>query len=257
MTVALHAVQEVLALAIAWDPTIRGILVVATGVGVLCGSVYLLLATNTGIRLGFLIALAGLFGWMVIMGVVWWLYGIGWVGDAPTWQVEEVVISQSADDTSGSSIDEARDLSDWDDLPEGGGDAAAAADEALTGEDSPVADFEATTDYLLVGGVETGGKDPNSLLSNLPGPHPPHYAVIQVQPVVVVDTEFGETPPDPEADEDAQVYSVVMVRDLGNQRLVPAMFTIAMAIGFAITCNVLHRRDKAVTEARARAAAAT
>ena len=62
---------------LAWDPTIRGVLVVVTAVVVLSGSVYLLLATNTGARLGFLIAAAGLFGWMTIMGVVWWLYGIG------------------------------------------------------------------------------------------------------------------------------------------------------------------------------------
>ena len=43
-----------------WSPFIRGILVVLIGVGVLCGSVYLLLATNLGARLGFLVAMAGL-----------------------------------------------------------------------------------------------------------------------------------------------------------------------------------------------------
>jgi len=118
-----------------------------------------------------------------------------------------------------------------------------------------VAQFEETTHYLQIAVKETGGKDPDSLLSNLPGPHPAHYAAIQVQPVVAVETPFGETPPEPEADEDAQIFTVVMVRDLGNVRLIPAAFTVAMAILFGITCNVLHRRDKAVTEARARAAA--
>ena len=33
---------------IAWDPHIRGVLAVLTGVAVLCGSVYLLLGTNLG-----------------------------------------------------------------------------------------------------------------------------------------------------------------------------------------------------------------
>ncbi len=42
---------------ISWDPGIRGILTVAVGVAVLMGSVYLILATNTGARLGMLIAL--------------------------------------------------------------------------------------------------------------------------------------------------------------------------------------------------------
>jgi hypothetical protein len=249
------AVLRVFALTISWDPTIRGYLVVATGVVVLCGSVYLLLATNTGIRLGFLIAAAGLAGWMTIMGLVWWLYGIGWVGEAASWKVTEVVVSEEPDDTRSAATEEARDLSDWEDLPEGGGDATAAADEALTGEDSPLATFESTQDYTLIAAKETGGKDDDSLLSELPGPHPAHYAVIQVQPVIDVEVPFGETPPPPEPDPDAQVFTVVMERDLGTKRLVPAAFTIVNAILFGILCNVLHRRDKAVAEARARAAA--
>jgi hypothetical protein len=249
------ALTRVLALTLSWDPTIRGYLVVATGVVVLCGSVYLLLATNTGVRLGFLIAAAGLTGWMTIMGVAWWLYGIGWTGEASSWKVREVVVSDDPGDTSGAATEDARDLSDWKDLPEGGGDATAAADEALTGEESPLATFESTQDYTLIAAKETGGKDPDSLLSELPGPHPHHFAVIQVQPVVDVETPFGETPPPPEPDEDAQVFTVVMERDLGTKRLVPASFTIVSAIFFGVTCNVLHRRDKAATEARARAAA--
>ena len=51
---------------IAWDPQIRGILSVLVGVVVLMGSVYLLLATNVASRLGFLLALAAIFGWMTI-----------------------------------------------------------------------------------------------------------------------------------------------------------------------------------------------
>jgi hypothetical protein len=249
------ALPRVLALTLSWDPTIRGYLVVATGVAVLCGSVYLVLATNTGIRLGFLIAAAGLTGWMTIMGAAWWLYGIGWVGEEASWRVREVVVSDEPEDTSAAATEEARDLSDWEDLPEGGGDATAAADEALTGEDSPLATFESTQDYTLITAKETGGKDPDSLLSELPGPHPPHFAVIQVRPVIEQEVPFGETPPPPEPDPDAQVFTVVMERDLGTKRLVPAAFTIVSAIFFGVTCNVLHRRDKAAAEARARAAA--
>lgn len=74
---------------IAFDPTIRGILAVGVGVVVLMGSVYLLLATNTGNRLGFLLALTGFFGWMAIMGTIWWIYGIGMQGAAPSWEVVE------------------------------------------------------------------------------------------------------------------------------------------------------------------------
>ncbi len=81
--------------AIQFDPHVRGVLVVLVGVGVLVGSVYLLLATNTGIRNGFLIAMAGLFGWMASMGAVWWIYGIGLRGKDPSWVAKEINFSRS------------------------------------------------------------------------------------------------------------------------------------------------------------------
>lgn len=77
---------------IAWDPQIRGFLAVGVGVVVLLGSVYLLLGTNLGARLGFLVAVSAIFGWCTIMGVTWWVYGtIGMLGEAPRWEVKEVV----------------------------------------------------------------------------------------------------------------------------------------------------------------------
>ena len=45
---------------LAWDPEIRGILTVATGFAVLMGSVWLIVATNSGIRLATPFLLAGL-----------------------------------------------------------------------------------------------------------------------------------------------------------------------------------------------------
>lgn len=81
---------DVMFAALSWDPGFRGILTVAVGVLVLGGSVYLLLATNSGPRLGFLLALTGLAGWMMIMGITWAMYGIGYQGRTATWVVEEV-----------------------------------------------------------------------------------------------------------------------------------------------------------------------
>jgi hypothetical protein len=75
---------------IQWNPEIRNILSLLVGIGVLIGSVYLLLATNLGARLGLLIVLAALFGWMTTMGVVWWMYGIGMQGEAAHWTVNEI-----------------------------------------------------------------------------------------------------------------------------------------------------------------------
>jgi hypothetical protein len=74
-----------------FDNFIRGWLVVATAVLVLMGSVYLLLATNTGARTGLLIGLSALSAWTLIMGLMWWVYGTtGLYGTLPHWSVMEV-----------------------------------------------------------------------------------------------------------------------------------------------------------------------
>jgi hypothetical protein len=81
---------------LAWDPGIRGILTVALGVAILLGSVYVIVATNTGARLGMLIALGSLFGWMSIMCLYWWIIppGIGPKGQDPSWRPVEIVIHE-------------------------------------------------------------------------------------------------------------------------------------------------------------------
>ncbi len=86
---------------ISWEPEIRGALVVLVGGTVLFGSVWLILSTNVGNRLGSLAALAGFFGWMLIMGIIWWIYGIGLKGDTPVWVPEEIVYDYAQSTTSG------------------------------------------------------------------------------------------------------------------------------------------------------------
>lgn len=182
---------------IAWDPTIRGLLSVATGVVVLMGSVYLLLATNTGHRLGFLLALTGFFGWMAIMGVVWWIFGIGMQGEAPSWKVVEYnageldeAITERATELDLSVLPQADGAPDYDrlaDLGEEDPEALAEVEERLEevtdgwrfmpASDPSRGEAEATvsaqlpecatcnfgideaSDYLVLGAFETGGKE--------------------------------------------------------------------------------------------------
>ena len=96
---------------LAWDPEIRGFLAVLAGAVTWMGSVWLLVSSNSGPRLGTLLSLAGFFGWMAIMGSIWWIYGIGWTGDAPTWV--EVEIVEGTDDEGHltyAALDEANTL---------------------------------------------------------------------------------------------------------------------------------------------------
>jgi hypothetical protein len=83
-----------------WNPTIIGVLTVLCAVGLFCGSTYLLLSTNLGARLGFLIAAAGLSGFLVLLTTLW-LTTPGSAtgnsdldpphGNSATWQVVEIV----------------------------------------------------------------------------------------------------------------------------------------------------------------------
>ena len=63
-----------------WNPTILGVLVVLSAIGLFCGSAYLLLATNLGARLGFLVAFASLTGFMVLLTTLWWSSGNSGIG---------------------------------------------------------------------------------------------------------------------------------------------------------------------------------
>src|SRR4051794_27561309 len=91
-----------------WDPTIVGILAPVAGVFLFCGSVYLLLSTNLGARLGFLVAAAALMGFMVLLSTLWLTTSTPLEspkGRTASWKVVEVV-----DSVGDSKIDEVRDI---------------------------------------------------------------------------------------------------------------------------------------------------
>ncbi|NLA34087.1 MAG: hypothetical protein GX868_00170 [Actinobacteria bacterium] len=76
--------------AVAFDPTIRGVMVVVVSTLLWGGSLYTILMTNTGVRVGFLLAMSGTFGWCFLMGTIWTIYGIGLIGRAPAWMITDV-----------------------------------------------------------------------------------------------------------------------------------------------------------------------
>lgn len=101
--------------AIAWSPEIRNLLSLLVGVLVLFGSLYLIIATNIGIRTGMLITLSCFFGWMTLMGTFWWIYGnVGMLGKDPHWVVEEINVGGDIGD---ARLEEARALTGVEDLP--------------------------------------------------------------------------------------------------------------------------------------------
>lgn len=72
-----------------WDPGLNGIILVCVAAGVLFGTPMILLMTNLGSRLGFHVAITAIFGWLTLMFFIWAIYGLGYKGPAPAWQVVE------------------------------------------------------------------------------------------------------------------------------------------------------------------------
>jgi len=83
--------------------------------------------------------------------------------------------------------------------------------------------------------------------------HPTRYGVIQVQAVTAesLDNLPGTAPKRPVVDESEPIVSIVMIRNLGNLRLLPAMMTIGSLLIFTGLCYMLHERDKELMRRRA------
>jgi len=243
--------------ALGWNPEVKGALYVILCVLILCGSCYLILATDTGARLGFLLASAGLLGWLVTGGAIWWAYGKGVaeLAPAPSWQIVSTVTGDLAN-ARASALQGFP--NDWEDLPL---DSREVADAVPVAEGQlvqvpagPARPFRSSSEFILVGAYEKGGDrtGPFGLLNFRPFNvfHKARYLVVEVQQVQEVETLPGQPPPRPEADPDAEKISVVLLRDLGARRLYPAVFTISTGILFGLVCYQLHVRDKEAAQRR-------
>lgn len=249
--------MEILA-ALSWDPTVRGALILLTVMAILPGSVFLLLSTNLGARVGLLLALAGFFGWLSMQGVVWTIYARGNTGRAPTWEAAEIVTGDLAE----STVEAASGFpSGWEKLEPGHrilGDAQASADKVLAksvadetaaseegGGEAKAGGFEPPfkrpEDYVQEAGYRKGGETWFFTLR-----HRPHYAVIQVRPAIAQETKAGGAPPVPRGDPSKPLTAVIMIRDLGNERFPPFMLAISSLLIFGVIAYVLHRRDKEI-----------
>ena len=252
--------------AIGWDPELRGYLSVIIGAVALGGSVYLILGTNIGSRLGFLVTMAGLFGWMAVMGAVWWTYGIGLLGRLPSWEpanpvaiVRDVSLLHQADavevpiptsDLEGAElkayVSGQLGAQGWTLLPDsdpGRGQAIAAAEDILVNQ----ADEFNAGEFLALAVYDKGGdRYPkiNDTFDFLAFFHRPHYALVEVAPVVPQFVEPGRAPARPIVDESQPRRYVLMIRDMGTHRQ-PAAFTTLGSTGiFLVLCWMLHRRER-------------
>lgn len=259
-------------LAIGWDPELRGLLTVVMGVVVLMGSIYLILATNMGSRLAFLVTLAGLAGWMMLMGLTWWIYGIGLRGPDPSWAaVPGQTVIQDSDALRGAGALENRPVVPEDATPDESaaivadeffaegyvritpaepayGQAQSAASAFLEEEEAFAAGQYVVTDVFDVGGERWPLILNNESLDFFAFFHKPHYTVVEAAPLVQVRAEPGRAPVPPTIDDERQRQYVYMVRDLGARRQPAVVLTLGGGAIFLALCYLLHRRERLLAE---------
>jgi len=351
--------------AIQFDNDIRGIFVVLTGAVVLLGSIYLIISTNVGMRLGFLITFAALFGWMFLLGSMWWMYGIGLKGRDPAWAAQEINYNREAeletevarslppsDDLPDATemiadypllhaVGKGQEGPDWEpksltslvtlanplvvmgagavtpdfrqsiqknaadvlaanpevaDLLKNGSDATVAAEirkeavtmrhdieddlggwcllsesdprrgEAVAASDAAMVaagafgDQTAPTDYIVKDVFINGGKEPcapiteqstleqawHRIYTTFQLKNPKLYSVVTLVKAKEQEAAPGQAPPAPTPEPGATTVSTIMMRNLGNKRLVPFAFTVVCFTLFAVFVGQLHHRDKLV-----------
>jgi hypothetical protein len=261
-------------LAVSWEWELRGTLIIIIAVSLFCGSIYLLLATNLGARLGFLVALTGLAAWMTLLGIIWMIYGIGLKGPDPSWaEVPGRTVLQDTDALYQAGVFEQRvevpedatfneeaeivaaefAAEGWELLSEDApafGQSAAAAGEFLEETGS-----FAAGEYQAERVFDTGGERYPMIgdFDLFAFFHKPHYVVVEVAALVPTRTEAGRAPPAPTIDETRQRQYVYMIRDLGARRQPAAVLTLGSGLIFLAGCWLLHRRERVLADNRSAA----
>ena len=257
-------------LAIGWDPEIRGMLTVVMAVVILPGSIYLVMATDLGARLAFLVVLTAIFGWLMLMGITWLIYGIGLRGPDPTWEAvpgatvlqdnealvkagilptlpdfpSDATPSEEADIVGDSLLDEGYVILDK--SSPAFGQAQASASVFLVEEDAFAAGQFEIVEVFDIGGERY--PKPTDTFDFFSFWHTPHYVVAEAAPYEPVRVEPGRAPATAQIDETRQRQYVYMIRDLGSRRQPPIVLTIGAGAIFFALCFLLNRRERFLRE---------
>lgn len=271
------------AAAIGWDPFVRGILIIVIFLLVLPGTVYLVLLTDVGARLGFLLIAAGMAGMMVILSLLWiCLDSSADVGRPNSWHPAEIITGdfasqvtvnsakslplgnlkngtnppvkalktkhwywpiQSCNDNSWHKIDPSL-LSD----PESESDAVLANTTGVKYGPGITSPFSAATDYVYIDGYRKG-QNSGCLFAwsrhkvYMPFARGADVVVLRVKPVLPSLT-LSSAPPTPQANPNAPYTYVILERNLGSVREPQFLVLISCSIIFGLLCYVLHVREK-------------
>ena len=245
-----------------WYPTILGVLVVVAAVVLFLGSTYLLLGTNLGARLGFLVTFTGLAGFLMILTLLWTTSATPLIvlkGRVPQWKVVEVVpdIAKAKTEAVRGAATPANKAPATD-----ASNVKSAVDAALvtkvstptvevSANDNRFAKFQGVTDYQVLETYVIGGSNPQFFKGEFF--HQTKYAVVEFCKTATQTQTFGLPPLPPEcaSGADASKGFVVLEFDLGSVRLPPFIAFVISAIAFGLGLLMLHWREKDLMVAKA------
>ena len=252
-----------------WYPTILGVLVVLSAIVLFIGSIYLLLGTNLGARLGFLVTFTCLMGFLLILSMLWLTTASPL--ESPKGRVSSWSVVENVSDITKAKTEAVRDIATKQNRASqtDASNVLAAVDAALitkqstptvavTPNDNRFAKFADVTQFMVLQTYSIGGSNPQFWKGEFN--HSTKYAVIEYCKTATQAQTFGLPPLPPEcaSGADAQRGFVVAKFDFGTLRLPPFLVIVISAILFGLGLLALHWREKdemALEQAKAGAVA--
>ncbi len=293
LTLALSAAPaHLLAATFVWDPFIRGALILALFIILLPGSVYLVLSTDVGGRLGFLLMAAATSGMLCLLALLWMpLASTADVGRPNSWHPLEVITGDyngqiTIKGAAGLNVNDLASVAPptkalktqhwfwpfqgcndnaWHKIdPSLVNDPESEADKILANTTASLigpqltSPFSATTDYVYIDGYQKG-QNSGCLFAisrhkiYMPLARGTHFVVLRVKPALPT-LNLGGAPPAAQPDNTKPYTYVIMDRNLGSVRQPQALLAFSMGITFLVICYILHTRDREKEAADAAAA---
>lgn len=238
-----------------WYPTILGVLVVIAAIVLFIGSIYLLLGTNLGARLGFLVTFTSLMGFLMILSVLWLTTASPL--ESPKGRVASWSVIENVPDITKAQTEAVRDIAKKENKASqtDASNVLAAVDAALvtkqstptvtvTPNDNRFAKFDDVTQFMVLQTYTLGGSNPQFWKGQFN--HSTKYAVVEYCKTATQTQTFGLPPLPPEcaSGADAQRGFVVVKFDYGTLRLPPFVVIVITAILFGLGLLALHWREK-------------
>lgn len=224
-----------------WNPYVKGGLIVLFAIGLFTGSVYLLLYTDVGSRLGFLLTASAFTGFMAVLSVFWisGQFPNGPLGKESGWPVREIVPEPSE-----SEFEAVRDIENTAEKADASaaGQIRVGLDADLTEKESEFKLYNEPAEFLATQTFTKGGgrKWPTWWSEKTT------YGAVEICTAAEPDVLPLAPPPEPECDDGEPTQWVVVVKDLGARRLPAFFFFAGSTLLFILSLLALNRYEKDV-----------